>query len=76
MPSKSAAQARLMAAVAHGWHKPGGGGPPMAVAQEFNQADKGTGILEGIAAGAGGRKRKVSGALAGVIHRAKMARGA
>ncbi len=41
MPSKSPAQARLMAAVAHGWHKPGGGGPPVAVAKEFNQADAG-----------------------------------
>ena len=41
MPSKSPAQARLMAAVAHGWHKPGGGGPPVSVAKEFNQADKG-----------------------------------
>ena len=28
-----------MAAVAHGWHKPGGGGPSVAVAKEFNQAD-------------------------------------
>ena len=28
-----------MAAVAHGWHKPGGGGPTVAVAKEFNQAD-------------------------------------
>ncbi len=41
MPSSSKAQARLMAAVAHGWKKPGGGGPPVAVAKEFNQADKG-----------------------------------
>lgn len=39
MPSKSAAQARLMAAVAHGWKKPGGGGPPVSVAREFNEAD-------------------------------------
>lgn len=39
MPSKSPAQARLMAAVAHGWKKPGGGGPPLAVAREFNRAD-------------------------------------
>lgn len=29
-----------MAAVAHGWRKPGGGGPSRAVAREFNQADK------------------------------------
>lgn len=34
-----------MAAVAHGWHKPGGGGPSVKVAKEFNQADKGTGIM-------------------------------
>jgi hypothetical protein len=39
MPSKSPAQRRLMAAVAHGWKKPGGGGPPKKVAQEFNRAD-------------------------------------
>lgn len=44
MPSSSPAQARLMAAVAHGWHKPGGGGPSPTVAKEFNQADKGTNI--------------------------------
>jgi hypothetical protein len=34
-----------MAAVAHGWHKPGGGGPSVKVAKEFNQADKGTAML-------------------------------
>jgi len=28
-----------MAAVAHGWHKPGGGGPSRKVAKEFNRAD-------------------------------------
>jgi hypothetical protein len=28
-----------MAAVAHGWKKLGGGGPPEAVAKQFNQAD-------------------------------------
>ena len=39
MPSTSPAQKRLMAAVAHGWHKPGGGGPSVTVAKEFNQAD-------------------------------------
>lgn len=39
MPSKTEAQARLMAAVAHGWKKPGGGGPSVAVAQEFTAAD-------------------------------------
>jgi hypothetical protein len=46
MPSKSPAQARLMAAVAHGW-KPKGKKPPVPVevAQEFNQADAGHGLL-------------------------------
>jgi hypothetical protein len=42
MPSRSPAQARLMAAVAHGWKMPGGGGPPVSVAKEFNEADTGT----------------------------------
>lgn len=45
MPSKSPAQARLMAAVAHGWKKPGGGGPPVSVAKEFNRADAGGRML-------------------------------
>jgi hypothetical protein len=40
MPSVSEAQARLMRAVAHGWQKPGGGGPSKAVAQEFMSADQ------------------------------------
>lgn len=44
MPSKSAAQARLMAAAAH---TPGGyDGVPQKVGREFNQADKVTGILK------------------------------
>lgn len=44
MPSKSASQARLMAAAAH---TPGGyGGVPQSVGKDFNQADKGTGILK------------------------------
>lgn len=43
MPSKSPAQARLMAAAAH---TPGGfGGVPQSVGKEFNSADAGTGIL-------------------------------
>lgn len=44
MPSKTAKQARLMAACAHGakYDKC----PPGKVAKEFNQADKGTGILK------------------------------
>lgn len=40
MPSKSPAQARLMRAVAHGWKKPGGGGPSTSVAKEFMHADE------------------------------------
>lgn len=46
MPSQSPAQARLMAAVAHGWKKPGKGGPSQEVAKEFNQADKGGRMLQ------------------------------
>lgn len=43
MPSKSEAQARLMAAAAH---SPGGyGGVPQSVGQDFNAADKGTPML-------------------------------
>jgi len=42
MPSKSPAQARLMAAAAH--TKGGYGGVPQSVGREFNQADKGTSI--------------------------------
>lgn len=40
MPSKSSAQARLMAAAAH--TKGGYDGVPQAVGKEFNEADKGT----------------------------------
>ncbi len=43
MPSKSPAQARLMAAAAH---TPGGyGGVPQKVGQEFNKADTGGKML-------------------------------
>lgn len=43
MPSKSPAQARLMAAAAH---TPGGfGGVPQSVGKDFNKADAGSGIL-------------------------------
>jgi hypothetical protein len=44
MPSKSPAQARLMAAAAH--TKGGYGGVPQSVGKDFNQADKGTGIIK------------------------------
>jgi hypothetical protein len=40
MPYKSKKQANLMRAVAHGWQKPGGGGPPESVAKDFVAADK------------------------------------
>lgn len=43
MPSKSPPQARLMAACSHGATYPSC--PPVSVAHEFNQADKGTGIM-------------------------------
>ena len=46
MPSTSEAQARLMAAIAHGWHPTGlKHAPSQAVAQDFNQADKGSALL-------------------------------
>ena len=45
MPSKTPAQARLMAGIAHGMKPRGGKGPSVAVAKEFNKADAGTGIL-------------------------------
>jgi hypothetical protein len=53
MPSKTPKEAHLMAAVAHGWKKPGGGGPSVAVAKEFNQADKGTRMLSNGSKGRG-----------------------
>jgi len=47
MPSKSPAQARTMAAVAHGWNPPAGSGIdiPVKVAKEFNRADKHRGLV-------------------------------
>lgn len=45
MPSRSAAQARLMQAVAHGW-KPDRTSVPVEVAKEFAAADKGTPLLQ------------------------------
>ena len=41
MPSKSPEQADLMRAAAHGWQKPGGGGPSKSVGREFMAADMG-----------------------------------
>ena len=45
MPSKSPSQARLMAASAHSASFAKSAGVPQSVAKEFNQADKGTGII-------------------------------
>ena len=39
MPSKTAKQARFMAAIAHGWTPSSGKAPPIAVAREFAKAD-------------------------------------
>jgi hypothetical protein len=47
MPSKSKKQARMMAAAAHDPKFAKKVGVPASVAREFNQADKGTGILKG-----------------------------
>jgi hypothetical protein len=57
MPSKSPAQARLMAGVAHDPAFAKKVGIPQSVGREFNQADKGTGILR--------KKRNVAAALLG-----------
>lgn len=46
MPSKSPAQARLMAAVAHSKKFSNKVGIPQKVGKEFNKADTGTGILK------------------------------
>lgn len=46
MPSKSAKQARTMAAAAHNPAFAKKMGIPQSVAKEFNQADKGTGKLK------------------------------
>ena len=42
MPSKSPAQRRTMAAIAHGWHPPASSGIkiPVKVAKEFTKADQ------------------------------------
>ena len=65
MPSKSAAQARLMAAVSHGWKPDRIKGPPVKVAKEFNQADKGTSIRKPVRKAAGGALRSLGSALSG-----------
>jgi hypothetical protein len=46
MPSKSPAQARLMAAAAHNPQFAKKVGVPQSVAKEFNQADKGNRLLK------------------------------
>jgi len=40
MPSSTPKQERFMGAVAHGWQPDKVDAPPVAVAREFNQADK------------------------------------
>jgi hypothetical protein len=61
-----------MAAVAHNPKFAKKVGIPQAVGEDFNAADEGTGILERISGGK--PKRKIDGALAGVIHRMKMSK--
>lgn len=46
MPSKTPAQARFMAAAAHNPAFAKKVGVPQTVASDFNQADKGTGIIK------------------------------
>ena len=61
-----------MAAVAHNPGFARKAGVPQSVGKEFNDADEARSLAD-IASGK--PKSKVSGALAGVIHRAKMMRG-
>jgi hypothetical protein len=56
MPSKSAKQARTMAAAAHNPAFARKVGIPQTVAKEFNQADAGTGILSKPKSGKKGKK--------------------
>ena len=56
MPSKSAAQARLMAACAHGAGY--ASCPPAKVSKEFNQADKGSQLLKQAMTAKALRRRK------------------
>ena len=59
MPSTSKAQAHLMAAVAHGWKKPGK--PiPQSVGEDFHAADKKVGKWEHPAKKAAGGRVKCS----------------
>ncbi len=74
MPSVSPKQARFMAAVAHNPEFARKAGVSQSVGKEFNDADRMIGKAMSLADIASG-KPKISGALAGVIHRAKMARG-
>jgi len=46
MPSKSAKQARFMAAAAHDPEFASRNNIPQSVAKDFNQADKGTSLLK------------------------------
>ena len=46
MPSKTAKQARLMAAAAHDPAFAKRAGIPVSVAREYNQADKGGGLIK------------------------------
>lgn len=57
MPSKSPAQARLMAAAAHNPAFAKKVGIPTSVAQDFNKADTGTGLIRG-AMRDGNKKKK------------------
>lgn len=46
MPSSTSRQARFMAAVAHSKEFAKKAGVPQSVGKDFNEADKGTGILK------------------------------
>ena len=68
MPSSSPKQARLMAAVAHNPAFARKVGIPQSVGEDFNRADEGTGILQGIASGKKPRSRGQLAATAAKYH--------
>ena len=61
MPSTSKKQARTMAAAAHNPKFAKKMGIPQKVATDFNQADEGTGVLEGPRGPAKARERRLTG---------------
>lgn len=64
MPSSTVKQARVMSAIAHGWHPTGKAtGIPVAVAKEFHAADAGHKYGHTPGPDATGKRAKIAAAL-------------